>query len=111
LFVQGEGEFVVDVVTGEAYASQSGTARLAEVDEATIRRFVSSADLQLKRATIPTAKGLRSSALLNEEQIMEVLEKYNPHKLALAAKAGMRMFLYKLAGYEVKVGTTDNSST
>lgn len=39
-------ELVIDTETGESFASQSAVARMCEVDERTIRRFKTSAEIE-----------------------------------------------------------------
>lgn len=98
-----QDEYVIDRATGEAFASISATARIAGIPRQTLSDFLSSRNWELKSAEIPTASGLRSSRLLDVHQITEVLAKYNTAKLAIAAEMGVRLYIYKLAGYEVSV--------
>jgi hypothetical protein len=100
-------ELVINTVTGEAFASISAVARMTDKNKSTISRYVNGtletvAQMALLEAEVNTADGLRSVALLNENQILEVVTRYKPELLAEFAKLGLRMVLHQLAGYEVK---------
>jgi hypothetical protein len=95
-------ELIINESTGECFASQSATARMCNTDEANIRYICTSKKWDRISLEIPTDGGLRSSKLLNEDQIGECLAKYNPDLLAQCLKAGVRVFLYGLAGYSPK---------
>jgi hypothetical protein len=100
-------ELVINTETGEVFASISAVARMCDKTNSTINRYVNgelqtSAQISLLNAKILTATGLKTSALLNESQILEVINKYKPSLLIKFAQVGLRMFLHQLAGYEVK---------
>jgi hypothetical protein len=94
-------ELVIDLDTGEVYASQSATARMCKVTETTIRKFVSSNQYSPLMTEIPTAVGLRSSSLLDEDFIHKCISKYNPVFLVECSKCGLRVYLHQLAGFQV----------
>ena len=76
-------ELVINTETGEAFASISAVARMTDKENSTINRYVNgalqtSAQIKLLEAEIRTPNGLRTSALLNEDQIFQVVEKYKP---------------------------------
>ncbi len=100
-------ELVINQETGEAFASISAVARMIDKDKATVSRYVngelqSVAQMTLLSAEIKTAIGLRSVALLNENQILEVVCKYKPDLLMKFAQCGLRVFLHQLAGFKVE---------
>ncbi len=100
-------ELVINTKTGECFASISATARMIDKEPSVVLRYAnkqlhSVAWQQLLSAEIPTAAGLRSVALLNENQILEVVAKYKPDLLMQCVKAGLRIFLHGLAGYKYK---------
>ncbi len=94
-------ELLIDTVTGESFASQSAVARMANVSESAIRKWITSNQIQVKSTEIPTATGFKTSNLLDENAIYQALEKYNPSLLIHCAKAGLRVYIHKLAGYEI----------
>lgn len=99
-------ELVIDLETGEAFASLRAAARMTDKENSTINRYVNgtsqtSAQMTLLQAEILTTTGLKTSALLNESQILEVVAKYKPDLLIKFAQAGLRVFLHQLAGYKV----------
>ncbi|MCY7321952.1 MAG: hypothetical protein LH660_09180 [Phormidesmis sp. CAN_BIN36] len=95
-------ELVIDMTSGEAFASISETARMVEKGESTIRYFLTSQEFVLKSAEINTQTGLKTAQLLNELQIYDVCEKYKPSLLKASAQAGLRVYLHKVAGFEVQ---------
>jgi hypothetical protein len=104
-------ELVIDTQTGECFASQSAVGRMCGKSESTISRWIGSlAQIEQKTAEIQTPAGLRSCALLDESAIFEAFAKYNPSLLAACAKAGIRLYLHRLAGYEIKVEAKDDSA-
>lgn len=92
-------ELVINTQTGEVFASQRAIGRMADKDEATIRRYVSAAGISPVRAEIPTSSGLRTAALLNEDTIYQIFQRYKPELLIQCAKAGIRLYLHQLAGF------------
>lgn len=93
-------ELIIDVKTGETFASISSVARMCDRNESVIRSY-SSLNFHLIKANIPTTKGLRSSQLLTEDQILEVISKYKPELSLKFSKLGLRASLHQLAGYKV----------
>lgn len=115
-------ELVINVHTGETYASIRATARIVDRPHQTIHDFAqkcldvtSQADENatfesvrwesLLGAEIQTPAGLRSVRLLNETQILDVIEHYSPRMLRTFAQAGLRLYLHKLTGYEYRSPT------
>jgi phage antirepressor YoqD-like protein len=96
-------ELVINESTGECFASQSATARMCSKGESTIRAFVQSQKWTLKSARTEAQSGGKESQLLDEDQIGDCLAKYNPSLLTQCRKAGLRLYLHRLAGYEVQV--------
>jgi phage antirepressor YoqD-like protein len=94
-------ELLIDQKTGECFASMSATAKMANCEVTQIRRLTGDTE-SLKTAWVKTSNGDKQAKLLNEEQIFDCLAKYNPELLAQCAKAGLRVYLHRLAGYEIK---------
>lgn len=95
-------ELVINTETGECFASQSALARMVDVSEAAIRKWVKNPSNQIEvfEAQIQTTQGLRTSNLINEDGIYQAFCKYKPELLIACAKAGIRMYLHTLAGYK-----------
>ncbi|MGL5079769.1 MAG: hypothetical protein ACRDBG_28565, partial [Waterburya sp.] len=98
-------ELVVNLEDGAVYASQSAVARIVDRNESTIRSFVTSRDFQLKSAEVPTSTGIKTSRLLDESQLLLVIQEYKPELLIQCAKAGLRLFLHGLAGFQYSAST------
>jgi hypothetical protein len=108
-------ELVIDTSTGECFASISAVARMTDKDTKSISRYVNGglktvAKMELKTAEIQTTTGLKTVALLNEKQIIEVVSKYNPSLLIKFAQCGLRVFLHQLAGYAVTATAVEQHS-
>lgn len=100
-FVKNGLELFIATNSGESFASQSAVARMCEVSEAAIRKWITSNQISVIITEINTATGLKTSHLLSESSILEALAKYKPNLLKTFAQAGLRVYLHKLAGYEV----------
>ena len=48
-------------------------------------------------------KDYKGGTFYDEIFILSIFEKYKPNLLVACAKAGLRLYLYRVAGYEVKV--------
>lgn len=88
-------ELVINTQTGEAFATVRAAAKAIGKSEPIVRLFIASQGWQLKTAKIET----QSVRLLNERQILEVIEKYNPNLLSVFAQLGLRTYLHNLVGY------------
>ena len=97
----GGVELYINNVTSEAFASQRGIARMCEVDEVYIRRFVTATNIEGISAEVPTATGLKTATLHTENTIVLCVTKYNPQLVPLFTRAGIRVYLHGLAGYKV----------
>lgn len=96
-------ELIIDITSGEVFASQSAIARMCNVSEAAIRKFLSSNQIKTKSLQIPTDKGLRTSNLVDEAIIKQALVKYNPELLLQCVDAGLRIYLHGIAGFKYQV--------
>jgi hypothetical protein len=99
-------ELVIDNTTGESFASISAVARMTDKDKSLISRYVNGglktvARMALKMAEINTTTGLKTVALLTEDQMLEVIKRYKPELLEALNKPALRMYLHHLAGYTV----------
>lgn len=96
-------ELIININTGEVFASKRALARMCQKDEKTIRNWIGADKIDFKQAQIPTNTGLQGADLLNEDAIYKALAKYNPNLLAQCAKAGLRLYLHGLAGYKYEI--------
>lgn len=94
-------ELVIDIETGESFASIRAVARMCDTAESKIRYFSGAQLFELKTAEVHTPGGLQGAQLLNEDQILEVAAKYKPELVQAFAKLGLRASLHQLAGYTV----------
>jgi hypothetical protein len=85
---------------GNSFASISGVARMAEKSASTIQRFTALRNFALRETQVVMERGFKTVALLDEDQIIEVLKKYNTEPLMQFAKLGVKTALHQLAGYE-----------
>jgi len=95
-------EIIINLETGESFASISGYARMANKDKSTISRRLSTvASSDNKTGEIQTQQGLRTVALISEDLITEWIIQDNPTVAAQLMKLGVRVFLHQMAGYKV----------
>ena len=99
-------ELLIDTTTGQCFASISAVARMCERPKSTISRYVNGQYkgvnyMQPLENFSITNGGRQKCKLLNEEQILQAIARYNPVLLQACAKAGLRVYLHQLAGYKV----------
>jgi hypothetical protein len=96
-------ELLINTTTGESFASVRGYARMSNKSESTIyRRLKALHEDKLQTTQIQTSGGLQGVALICEDLICEWLPKDNHQMTTQLLKLGVRVFLHKLAGYEIK---------
>lgn len=111
-FDQDGIEIFIDTATGESFASISGYARMAGKDKSTIsRRIKTVAQTPPKTAEIQTATGVKTVALITESFIVDHLPQDNPAMASKLMRLGVRMFLHKMAGYEVQSSAVQTPET
>lgn len=94
-------ELVIDTQSGEAFATVSGYARMSGKAKSTISdRTVRSGGL--KTAEVQTTTGSKTVRLIPESIISDWIIDDNPKLAKQMLKAGVRVFLYGVAGYQVK---------
>ncbi len=93
-------ELIIDTETGESFASVSGYARMSGKAQSTISERIGKTTVN--EAQIQTKTGSKTIRLISEDLIVEWLPKDNPEMATKMMKAGVRMFLHILAGYEVQ---------
>jgi hypothetical protein len=103
LYKTDEIEIVINERTGESFASIRATARMCLVSETAIRQFIKGANYSLlKNCKIYTGSGIQGANLLNEDQILQCICKYNPPLLIKFAQLGLRKFFHNEVGYTYK---------
>lgn len=95
-------ELVIDDSTGEVFATIRGYARMVNKNESSIRSRLGARDDELKTAEIPTNKGIQGARLIPESLITEWIVKDDPELATQMLRAGVRVYLYGIAGYEIK---------
>ena len=95
-------ELIIDTATGESFASVNGYARMSGVSKQAVSRRLKTVNLEgLKVAEILTASGLKTVNLIPESIIVQWLPKDNPVMATQIMQLGVRVFMHKLAGFEV----------
>ena len=96
-------ELVIDVSTGEAFASQSGYARMSGKDKSTISRRLSLVEFDnVKTAEVLTTQGLRTVALIPAKTVFKWMIKDNPDLAEKMGECGATVYLHQLAGYKIE---------
>jgi hypothetical protein len=91
---------LINLDTGEVYASQRGLARICNVADTTIMRWVGAAKLEVNSVQIQTPSGVQGAACHDEATIKKAIIKYNPDLLEKIIDCGLRIYLHGLAGYK-----------
>jgi len=100
-------ELIINTVTGESFASVSGYARLSGKAKSTISgRF---GKVGLSEAQIETTTGLKTVRLIPEDLIIKWLPKDNPEMASQLMRLGVRVYLHKLAGFDVSTTATPST--
>lgn len=85
---------------GAAFASQRALARMCQKNEAVIRKWITAYQITVLSAEIQTETGLKTAYLLDEKAIRMALIRYNPELAEKCMEAGLRVFLYGVAGFQ-----------
>jgi hypothetical protein len=93
-------ELIINTETGESFASVSGYARISGKAQSTISARLSK--LSVIMSEVLTNGGVQSVRLITEDLMVEWLPKDNPEMATKMMKAGIRVFLHLLAGFDVK---------
>ena len=106
-------ELIIDTITGESFASISGYARMSgKTQQAISKRCKKLGENNaLKTAEIQTEYGIKLHNLISEDLITEWLIDDNPELAKQMLKLGVRMFMHKLAGYEIKSTAVEQPTT
>ncbi len=115
-FISDDGiEVIINNETGESFCSVRGYARLSGITEGAVSKRVNKlfkvvSSNEVISAEIQTVGGIKVVSLISEIIIAEWITKDNPTVAALMLKAGIRLYLYGVAGYKVKVVTPEVKS-
>lgn len=96
-------ELIIDLNTGEVFASEPCLANMCYVSRQSIRAWRTSNQIEIKQVETPTSTGLKTSNLYNEQAIKQALAKYNPNLLLKCVDAGLRVYLHGLAGFKYQL--------
>lgn len=95
-------ELVIDTNTGESFATQAGYCRMTGTPKTTVSsRMGGVRKNDFKTAEVQTAQGVQRVRLIDEDTMVDWLEKDNPSLLKQFSKLGVRASLHKLAGFQV----------
>jgi len=96
-------ELVIDMATGEAFATQAGYARMSGKAKSTISERLQKVQFQgIKTAEIQTKQGLRMVRLIPANTVFEWLFDDEPKLAKTMGAAGATMYLHQQAGYKVE---------
>lgn len=103
-------ELLIDTKTGECFATQGMIARLCKEESTNIASHLRGVKISAKPMQVKDSRGVNQlSKVFNEQAIMKCLLKYNPQLLEKCMELGLRVFLHKIAGYEVKSTVIEQS--
>jgi hypothetical protein len=103
-------ELIIDTATGESFASISGYARMSGLTQQAISKRLKVGNFEsIKTAEILTTTGLKTHNLIPESIIVQWLPKDNPTLASQIMQLGVRVFMHKLAGYEVTTTAVNQS--
>jgi hypothetical protein len=96
-------EVIIDQHTGESFCSVSGYARMSGLTQQGVSKRVKKLDNSdlVKNAEIDTGYGVKLHNLITECLVSDWIVDDNPAMAKQLLKAGVRVFLHKLAGYKV----------
>ena len=92
-------ELIIDTATGESFATAKGYARMSGKAYDTIKKRCQRGGLE--SAEVPTEQGFKWGTLIPELLVAQWLSKDNPVMASQIMQLGVRVFMHKLAGYEV----------
>jgi len=92
-------ELIINTSTGESFATAKGYSRMTGKDYDTIKKRCQRGGLP--SAEVPTEQGFKRGTLIPEDLIVEWLPKDNPEMATQLMRLGVRVYLHKLAGFEV----------
>lgn len=104
-------ELFIEDSSGCCFASQSAIVRMTGKPRSTIVDFLNKVTegindpSQVRTEEVPTNGGTQIATLYGETIICKVFAKYRIDLLVQCAKAGLRFYLYGLAGHKVSVNS------
>ena len=96
-------ELVINTRTGEAFATQSGYARMSGKDQSTISRRCSKLDAPnaVKSSEIETGYGVKVVALIPAKLVFKWAITDKPELAEAMGEAGETVYIHQLAGFKV----------
>ena len=96
-------ELVINTRTGEAFATQSGYARMSGKDQSTISRRCSKLDAPnaVKSSEIETGYGVKVVALIPAKLVFKWAITDKPELAEAMGEAGATVYIHQLAGFKV----------
>ncbi|MEG4149260.1 hypothetical protein [Microcoleus sp. Pol12B5] len=102
-FDQNGIELVINTVTGAAYATQSGYARMSGLSQQAInKRCKGYNQSELESAEADLGHGLQGYNLIPAKLVYRWLVKDNPELSLAMGEAGATVYLHQLAGFKVR---------
>lgn len=96
-------ELVIDTATGEAFATQTGYARMSGLTQQAINKRCNTYNQdELKTAEMLTKTGFKTYNLISAKLVFRWLMKDNPELAEKMGTVGATVYLHQLAGYKVK---------
>lgn len=94
-------ELVIDVSTGQSFATVSGYARMANLDRTAISKRLTRDNIARETAEIQTTTGLKSVTLIPGKFALKWLAQDNVDLFEAMAECGWTVYCHRLAGYRV----------
>lgn len=98
-------EYVIDINTGDIFATQRAVARLIEKEAVYVRNFAKTREnhggkfSDSLEVRVLTPGGLQGGKLFNFSFILAILTKYKPEVMMTWLEAGGKVFIYTDTGY------------
>lgn len=102
-------ELIINSETGESFSTVSGYARMSGKARSTLTERLSK--LPVITTEVNTGGGVQGVRLISEDLMVEWLPKDNPEMATKMMKAGIRVFLHTLAGYNVSSNAVQKFKT
>jgi hypothetical protein len=95
-------ELIIDRKTGEAWATQSGYARMSGLSQQAINKRCNTYNQYgLKTAELQTVKGLKTYNLIPASLVFKWAIKDNPELAEAMGTAGATVYMHQLAGFKI----------
>lgn len=99
-------ELVINTITGEAFATERGYARMSGLSQQAINKRTNNQQ-GIKKAQIPSVTGLKTNNLIPAKLVFKWLIKDNPNLAEKMGEVGATVYLHQIAGYKIKSTATE----